>query len=140
MAFKWQARVSATKIGLDAATINKQIEQILGRKAQSITRDPDLRKRIGQEYVKQVTPYVPVKTEKLRRSGRGTSDGRVTWSAIARRKSGRYKEFDYAYWQFHFGPKKNWTENVQPGTPDWEVFIQRITPIILKRFSGNSEK
>lgn len=136
MAFKWQARVSATKIGLDAANINKEIQKILGKKVRSITQDPDLRKRIGQAYVTQVTPYVPIRTGKLRKSGRGTSDGRVTWSAVAHRKSGRYKTFDYAYWQFHFGPKKNWTENVQPETPDWDKFIKRITPMIIQRFKG----
>lgn len=125
-------RLGAVDVHLDARTMNAEVKRILGRKAESVTKSPDLRSIIGTLYVNQVTPYVPKKTGRLRQSGRGTSDGRVYWSTP-------YAEVQY-YTQFnHYttpGTGPFWTENVKPGTPEWDDFIARIAPHIIRRFKN----
>ena len=77
-------RVNAKTTGLDARTINGLIREILDRKTESITRHPQLRQEIGLAYVDAVTPFVPMKTGKLRGSGNATTDGRVYWTATSK--------------------------------------------------------
>lgn len=138
-------RVSATATGLDARNMNREIRTILGRKVDSITKDPLLRQYIGQVYVGVVTPYVPVDTGKLRASGRATEDGRVYWTAVSPIKVARdghtYGGYNYAAIQYnvpmrHKDPNAtdHWTDKVRPGTPDWSTFISEITPEIIRRF------
>lgn len=122
-------------VHLDARSINAEVKRVLGHKATSVTQSPDLRKDIGQAYVEQVSPYVPKKTGKLRESGRGTDDGRVYWTATSP-KGYNYANIQYTNIQFnhHFPETAHWTEYVQPGTPDWDEFRDRITPMIKRRF------
>ena len=48
-------RIGAMKCHLDARTVNKIVQDVLGRKAESVTKDPDLRQAIGTEYLNVVT-------------------------------------------------------------------------------------
>jgi hypothetical protein len=123
--------------------MNKVVQEVLGRKAESVTKDPDLRQMIGTEFLDVVTPYVPMKTGELRDSGRATNDGRLYWTAINPRDG-----YNYAYKQYTTqyrnyttpGTGPYWVENVQPGTPDWdEKFIPAITPIIIRRFNDGQK-
>lgn len=132
-------RIGAMKCHLDARTVNKIVQDVLGRKAESVTKDPDLRQAIGTEYLNVVTPYVPMKTGKLRESGRATNDGRLYWTAIDPITGENYAYKQYTTQYRHYttpGTGPFWVENVQPGTPDYdEDFISAITPIIIRRFN-----
>lgn len=131
-------RIKATECHLDATTVNGIIKDVLKRKAESVTKDPDLRQEIGTEYIKVVTPYVPKLTGRLRESGRATSDGRLYWTAVD-----PIKGENYAYKRYYVPAKRyttdgtchKWVEQVKPGTSDWDnTFISAITPIIKRRF------
>jgi hypothetical protein len=136
-------RISAIKANLNARTVNDIIEKALGKRAISITQMPDLRQEIGEEFVVAVSPFVPMKSGQLISSGRATDDGRVYWSATNR-------GFNYASTVYdedgeRWGPEgykkpttpnsyPRWVEKVQPGTAEWEAFINNITPIIKEAF------
>ena len=136
-------RIGAIKCHLDARTMNKVIQEVLGRKAESITKDPDLRQEIGTEMLRVVTPYVPMDTDRLRESGRATNDGRLYWTAIDPETGENYASKQY-YTQYRRyttpGTGPYWAERVQPGTPDWDDdFIPAITPIIIRRFDDGQK-
>lgn len=131
-------RVKAKDANLDARTMNAEIQKILGRKARSITSDPALRKRVGLAYVRNVTDFVPRRHGDLQNSGMATDDGRVYWTATS--KTG----YNYAYIQYtnlnynhpsRYGghrPTAEWTDELRPGTAEWEQFIADITPDIKR--------
>ena len=139
-------RINAMDVHLDARTVNSIIKEALGRKAISITQMPELRRQIGEEFIKVVTPFVPMKTGALRASGRATDDGRVYWSAV--HQATTEDGYDYNYAENVYDPEgirwptgeykkpttagtyPRWVEHVQPGTPEWDVFVNNITPII----------
>lgn len=146
-------RIGATKVHLDAKTVNAIIQQELGKRAVSITQRPDLRLAIGEEYLKAVTPFVPMKTGQLRESGRATTDGRVYWSAIRPAWSDEGYDFNYAEAMYDtMGIKwpggvyakpttpntyPRWVEHVQPGTPAYDAFVNNIVPLIREAFARN---
>lgn len=146
-------RVKATKVNLDARTINPIIEKALGKRAISVTQKPELRKKIGEEYLAAVTPFVPEgATGQLRESGRATDDGRVYWTAV-RPSSGEEGSYAYNYAASAYdekyrrwgkdetyvaphtdGTHPRWTEKVQPGTPEWAAFVNKIQEDIVEAF------
>lgn len=136
-------RINAVKANLDAKTVNAIIEKALGKRAESITQKPKLRQAIGQEFVKAVTPFVPMKTGALRESGRATQDGRVIWTAIG--KNGEnyapemYDEYGVRWPNGYYHPTTEgttprWVEKVTPGTPEYDAFVNNIIPIIVEGF------
>lgn len=124
-----------------ARDINAEIQTILGRKAESITKNPDLRMYINFMYLEQVTPYVPMKTGRLR-DAFVTNDGRIVWSAT--QKGYNYADIQYRpeehgveyvnYTTPGTGP--HWTDNVQPGTEDWANFVENITEEIKRVYEN----
>ena len=131
-------RIGAVTANLNAKRMNEIIKNVMGEKMQSVTKDPDLRQEIGEEFARVVTKYVPMKTGALRMSGRATSDGRLYWSAINPNSGYNYAEIQY-YTQYNNyttdGTGPYWVERVHPGTNDWDNdFIPAITPIIKRRF------
>lgn len=126
---------------LKANDINKQIKEILGRKADSVTKNPDLRMYMNYMYLEAVTPYVPMRTGNLRH-GYVTNDGRIIWSA-------HHKGYDYADIQYRPedyeteyinyttpGTGPHWTDNVQPGTEAWANFIEDVAPEIKRAYKN----
>ena len=132
-------RIGSMEAHLDARTMNKIVTEVMDKKMQSVTKDPDLRHDIGEEYARIVTKYVPMKTGALRMSGRATNDGRLYWTAINPNNGYNYAYKQYTTQYNHYttpdtGPY--WVQNVQPGTDDWDnEFIPAITPIIKRRFN-----
>lgn len=130
MAWNELVRVGKTAVHLDANTWNKIIRAELGRKAQSITNNPDLRREIAERMLGSITKYVPMKTGKLRGSGQVTADGRLIWYAI-------HNGIDYATIQYetqyaHYttsGTGPYWDEVFVE--KDWEDFKQRDDIIAL---------
>lgn len=131
-----------------ASMINSEIEKILGRKAESITHNEDLRYLITQSYLDAVTPFVPMRHNDLRESAyriageRGK--GRITWSAT--RSSKNWPNFNYAYKQYHTqydnytttGTGSHWVEKVHPrtGEAEWQEYIRSITPLIREAYKN----
>lgn len=129
-------RIRATVAGLDIGTLNSYFRELGVR----VINDRDLRTTIGLRYLQQVTPYVPKKTGVLRASGRAENDGRIHWIA-----NNPDDGFDYAAQQYvteygHYttpntGPY--WVERVQPGTTDYNIFLDRITPYVIDTFNNH---
>lgn len=147
-------RIGATKVHLDAKMVNSIIATALNKRATTVTQMPELRKQVGEAYVRAVTPFVPMKSGELRASGRATDDGRVYWTATAPawNEDNGYA-FNYAYTVYDENSIKwpsgkykkpstegtfpRWTEKVQPGTPEWNAFVNTLTPIIREAFAKN---
>lgn len=147
-------RIGATEAHLDARTVNSIIKEALGKKIISITQMPELRQEVGEEFLKVVTPFVPMKTGQLRESGRATDDGRLYWTAISSR-GGDEGGYTYNYasnvydrngirWpdgQYRKPSTPNtyprWVTKVQPGTPEWEVFANNVANLIKRRFGAD---
>ena len=136
-------RINAVEAHLDAATVNTIIEAALGKRATSITQKPALRQAIGQEFVRAVTPFVPMLTGELRQSGRATTDGRVYWSAIGKHGENyaaeMYDEYSVRWPNGYYRPTTpnttpRWVEKVRPGTPEYDAFVNNIIPIIVEGF------
>lgn len=147
-------RINAVAAHLNAKTVNAIIKEALGKRATSITKKPELRQAIGQEFVRAVTPFVPMKTGALRESGKATTDGRVYWSAVRTTTSEDGEEsagYNYAAstydaegirWPSGEYKKPStpntyprWVEKVQPGTPEYDAFKNNIIPIIVEEFN-----
>lgn len=147
-------RIGALDAHLDARTVNEIIKEALGKRAVSITQMPELRQEIGEAFIDVVTPFVPMSNKptrgQLRASARATDDGRVYWTAIG---DGVSYDFNYASTVYDYegerwpdghykkpttpGTYPRWVEKVQPGTPEWDTFIQKATDIIRRRFAEN---
>ena len=140
-------RVNAVAAGLDAQTVNSIIKVALSKRAVSITQMPELRQKIGEAYVKAVTPFVPVKSTDLRESGRATDDGRVYWTAVNKYGDNyagyvfdpdetRWPDGEYSHSQTS-GKYPRWTEHVQPqpGNEAYDGFIAEVTDIVRKEFA-----
>ena len=147
-------RIGAIDAHLDAGTVNDIIKEALGKRGISITQKPELRQQIGEAFLEVVTPFVPESKKpthgQLRRSGRATDDGRVYWTAVG---NGVSYDFNYAETVYDAdgerwpgGEYKNpttpgtyprWVEKVQPGTAEWDTFINKITPLIREAFADD---
>ena len=136
-------RIGAIEANLDATTVNNIIKTALGKRAITVTQMPELRKEIGEELLRIVTPFVPMKSGQLRASGRATDDGRLYWTGT--NKGYNYADivYDRDSIRWESGYKKpttpntvpRWMEKVQPHTDEWTTFVNNITPIIIRRFA-----
>ncbi len=139
-------RIGAIDAHLDARTVNSIIKDALGKKAISITQNPELRQRIGEAFIMAVTPSVPMKSGALRESGRATTDGRVYWTAINKygdNYAGYVYDQDGTRWpegQYKKpttpGTYPRWAESVQPGTEEWDAFINNASYLIREAFKN----
>lgn len=144
-------RIGAVAAHLDANTVNNIIKDAMGRRMTSITQKPELRQQIGEEFIKVVTPFVPVskklKAEHLYQTGRATDDGRVYWTAINSRGqnyAGYVYDPDETRWpDGNYSHSKDtktyprWVEKVRPGTAEWAAFVNNITPLIMEAFADD---
>lgn len=137
-------RIGAVDAHLDARTVNSIIKEALGKKAVSVTQKPELRQAIGEAFVAAVTPFVPMKSGQLRDSGRATSDGRVYWTATNRGFNYAYTVYDQEGERWPDGYYKKpttpntyprWVEKVQPGTAEWDAFVNNIADTIKEAFN-----
>lgn len=152
-------RIKAVDARLDAKHMNQIVALALGKRAESITQKPALRQAVGQEFVRAVTPFVPMKTGALRESGRATDDGRVYWTAVRTSSSEDGEEkagFNYAATTYDAdavrwgGPKNEPGTYKKPSTPgthprwiysvlndpaQYTAFINNIIPIIVEEFN-----
>ena len=142
-------RISAMDANLDAKTVNGIIKTALKQKAESVTKAPELRKQIGEEFIKAVKPFVPYKSGDLSNSGKATDDGRVYWTSVHNGYNYASKLYDEysAVWPEGYNnptikkdvipnhaPQPRWVTRVHPGTEEWETFVNNITPIIKEEF------
>ena len=128
---------------LKANDLNKQIKDILGRKEKSITKNPELRKYINSMYKEIVMPYVPMSTKEHHhlKDAYVTDDGRIIWTGVNNKYDYakiQYENFEYNHPVRYSGhkPTAHWTDMVQPGTDDWEVFVKAITPEIIRVYDN----
>lgn len=142
-------RINAVEARLDASTINDIVATELGKRAISITQRPELRRLVGEELLKLVTPFVPVSNDKgyhLWLSGRATEDGRLYWTAVNERGDD-YASYVYdkdkIRWDGNYanptteGTYPQWVERVTDDPEQWETFITNITPLIKEAFAEN---
>lgn len=132
-------QIGVVQLNLDARTLNREVKKVLGRKAESVTKHPQLRMDVAQVFLDMVEKYVPMKTGKLRAQGHAVSgghgggDARLVWYATDR-------GFDYATHQFynqykHYttpGTGPNWTGQLIDN--DWNDLMAAIRPYILQAF------
>jgi hypothetical protein len=146
-------RINAVDAHLDATTVNSIIEKVLGKRAVSITQKPEVRQRIGEEFIRVVTPFVPNKSGALRASGRATDDGRLYWTAVAPARGEEGYAFNYA--ETVYDPNSTrwpdgeykkpttqdtyprWVTRVTDDPTEWAVFVNSITPIIKEAFADD---
>ena len=137
-------RISAIKARLDARTMNQIVASALGRRVESVTKRPPLRKAIGEEFVRAVNPLVPMKTGTLRESGRATDDGRVYWTAIGGKgenyASEMYDEQSIRWPNGYHRPTTSgttprWVEVFLADTSKYDAFVNSIIPIIVEEFN-----
>lgn len=136
-----------------ASAINVEIEKILGRKAESVTKNNALRKQLAETYKVFVTPYVPMRTGKLRNSAKVTNEAkgpRIIWSATNKGKkyNANYAGLQYQPWKYlvtnnwrnwHYttpGTGPEWDKVFNADTDAWESFISEITPSILEAYKN----
>lgn len=137
-------RIGAVKANLDARTVNSIVKEALGRKAISITQQPDLRKQVGEQFVDAVSKFVPKKTGALVGSGRATDDGRVYWTAVNKygdNYAGYVYDIEETRWPngTYANPSTEntypqWIEKVQPGTDEYESFLTNAREVIIDAF------
>lgn len=138
-------RIGAIDANLDAGTVNHIIKEAIGKRGVSITQMPELRQQIGEAFLAVVTPFVPAKSSQLRGSGRATDDGRVYWTATNKRgdnyagyvydqEETRWPEGEYIK-PSTSGTYPRWVEKVHPGTAEWDIFVNKITPLIREAFA-----
>ena len=139
-------RIGAIEANLDATTVNSLIKDVLGKRAISITQKPELRQAIGEEFVKVVTPFVPMRSGDLRESGRATDDGRVYWTSVHRgyNYADRVYDRDGELWpDGHYrkpttpNTYPQWVNYAQPYSEAYSNFITNITPIIQEAFKDD---
>lgn len=132
-------RLSASEAGLDLRTLQSQLAPILKDKVLHLS--PETRALIGAFYISAVTPFVPMKTGKLRSSGTATSDGRVWWTAMSEAEN----PVDYAPIQYTTlfenyttpgtGPYWNIIVSAESNDADgkdaYDEFIRKITPYVI---------
>ena len=136
-----------------ASQINAEIQHILKRKAESVTKHPELRRFINQQYLEAVTKYVPLsnmdKPHHLR-DAFVTNDGRIVWSAT--NKGFNYADIQYQpeeygkHYKHYTTPDTHphWTDYVTPAvrgtrrkTRDWEnVFIPSVRDEIIRVYKN----
>lgn len=137
MSDSWTSGDWVRVTAVSAKVINDRIEEILHRKEESVTKNPELRKAINEVYIETVTKYVPYRTGKLLSSAHTTSDGRIIWSAVD--KGYNYARIQYENETFKHLDNRTayWTENVQPDTYDWDkVFIPRVDKLIKRAYKN----
>lgn len=148
--------VSYIRVSFSANELKKRVSENLNTRCIALQKDKTLANQIAREYGNAVTPFVP-------RSTRGkkwhhlqaftVSDGRVTWYRPATNDIEELgiKEGDdiaqllyegplFAGQQFRsryngHTPSAHWDENVRPGTPAWDKFVETVTPIIKERMT-----
>lgn len=126
-----------------AKQINAEIKNILNRKAESVTKNPELRRYINTVYRDVVMPFVPMsdKVHHHLKDAYVTNDGRIIWSAT--NKGYNYAEIQYENLMYkhpiRYGghnPQALWTNAVQPGTAEWNTFVTTITGEVIRVY-GN---
>lgn len=136
---KYWVRLNANSTGLASSELNSIIQEIIQRKSQSVTKNPQLRQQIGQEYLVAVDPFIPKNSGRLRESGRATTDGRVYWSAVNPRNGYNYTQDAYTTEYANPttpGTHPYWNEYVTEGTDAWDSFISAITPYIVEAYKN----
>ena len=147
----------------NANTLKKEINKSLGTKITALKKDPVLADRIAREWAEAVNRFVPrsqIKNPSLHHlQDYSISDGRVVWSRRARRDDPttgieRGEELAHLLYegpirgQFRsriagdteYGthePQPHWDQCVQPGTEDWDEFVLRVTPVIMRYMKNN---
>ena len=132
-----------------AGQINAAIQGILHRKAESVTRNPELRYFIDEMYLETVTPYVPRSANDHKpynnhhlQDAYITNDGRIIWSATNKGYNYaniQYYNTDYKHYKRYPGhkPTAYWTERVVPGNTQWKrVFIPKIRDRVKQEYKN----
>lgn len=130
-----------------ANALKKAVNQSLDPKVRALKKDKQLANTIARAWADRVTRFVPRSLEDGHHlQDYYVSDGRVVWRRPARRddpKLGITAGEELAY-RLYEGPLRgtfqsrysghtpmpHWDQFVQPGTDDWDAFVEDVTPTI----------
>lgn len=151
------------RVSFSANALKSEVNKVLDTKIRALTKDKQLANSIAREYGTAVTRFVPRSDRNVSHHLQTfyVSDGRVMWT----RKSsqdveslGISKGDDIAHFLYEgplketqqfrvraagatsYGPHEPqayWDEKVRPGTPDWDKFVVKVTPIIKDWVKNN---
>ena len=151
------------RVSFSANALKAAVNQRLGTKIKALTKNKQLANTIAREYGTAVTRFVPRSERNVPHHLQTfyVSDGRVMWTRKASQdvnSLGISKGDEIAYLLYEgplaetqqfrqrtagatpYGPhdpQAHWDEKVRPGTPDWDQFVTRVTPIIQDWMKNN---
>ena len=133
-------------IRLSAQEIRRAVKQRVEDPIIALTKNPDVMRLLGEEAIKIVTPYVPIKSGDLRRSAyvKQTSKGtRLVWGNPNVGKTFRYAKYqhdaDDFNWNRHTpGTTSYWTMFIAPGSSGFDELIDYAEPLMKKEVKRES--
>lgn len=112
----------------------------------ALTKNPDVLRSIANEAIRIVTPYVPMKSGDLRRSGYVKQDSRGTHIVWGHPGVGR--TMNYALYQHNAddtlwhrttpGTKSYWTEELERGSYGFEELVNYAAPLMKREVKNES--
>ena len=147
------------RFGISANQIKQAVQDAYGTKFRAIAKDPKINNVVASLWAEQVSRFVPrseLSQDSHHLQKYYVSGGRVTWYRYNKagdditqmlyegtggkpRKDGSKSEYHYhsrtsSPYQPH-EPRAYWDKAVQPGTTEWDKFINTVYPILLGAFS-----
>lgn len=131
--------IMAVRISFDSESLEANVSKILGRKFKIDDYD-GIDTEIAGSYAMHIARYVPYKTGRLLHSAR-VGDGKITYSAKVKRKSGIY---DYAGIQYLVpfpqesrstpGTYDHWNRHLT--TAERKAFYDDVAKLVIERMNN----
>ena len=151
------------RVCFSANALKAAVNKRLNTKVRALTKNKQLANSIAREYGTAVTRFVPRSNRNVPHHLQTfyVSDGRVMWTRKASQdvpSLGIAKGDDIAHLLYEgplsenqrfrkrgegatpYGahkPQPHWDDRVRPGTPDWNKFVVKVTPIIRDWMKNN---
>lgn len=130
---------------VSARDIRNAVKEKVEEPIIALTKNPDVLRSIAQYGLNLTTPYVPKRSDALRRSGYVLQNSRGTQIVWGRPGVGRTQYYaryqhdadDRAWVRTTLGTESNWTQELERGTPNWDKLITYAASIMRKELNGN---
>lgn len=146
------AEADNVRVSFNAVALKKAVSEAIEKKVVPLTKDIGLRNALATQYGITVTPFVPYDSREKDPNNFErhlnefyVADGRIEYHRFT--DDGDIAGVLYegpirGQWRSRYPshqPVNEWCTMVQPGTPYWQEFVDRATPIIkewMKRNNG----